>query len=63
MKSARILFTVVILIVLIGMASCGSPLVVEPTQTATIESDKPQNKTYKDLIVGYVQLGDDLLPA
>lgn len=59
MKSARILFTVVILIVLIGMASCGSPLVVEPTQTATIESDKPQNKTYKDLIVGYVQLGDE----
>jgi galactofuranose transport system substrate-binding protein len=45
-----------ILASLVTMAGCTQSLVVSPMQNPTPVGDKPQ-KTYKDLIVGYAQLG------
>jgi ABC-type sugar transport system substrate-binding protein len=59
MKFARILLSVVILTTLSALAGCGLPIAASPGQSATIEPDIKQKKTYKDLIVGYVQLGDE----
>lgn len=59
MKFARILLPLVILTMLLATSGCGLPLAVPPNPTATIEPGIKQKKTYKDLIVGYVQLGDE----
>jgi ABC-type sugar transport system substrate-binding protein len=59
MKFARILLSMMILSTLLTSAGCGLPLAAPLNQPATIEADIKQKKTYKDLIVGYVQLGDE----
>ncbi|MEJ2601218.1 MAG: ABC transporter substrate-binding protein [Anaerolineales bacterium] len=59
MKFARILLPLVIFTTLLTTTGCGLPLAAPPNQTATIEPGIKQKKTYKDLIVGYVQLGDE----
>jgi len=59
MKFARILFIVMILTIINSTTSCGIPLLEQPNQTPSIEPDTTKKKTYKDLIVGYVQLGDE----
>jgi ABC-type sugar transport system substrate-binding protein len=59
MKFAHILLSMVILTMLLTTAGCGLPLAAPLNRPATIEPDINQKKTYKDLIVGYVQLGDE----
>jgi simple sugar transport system substrate-binding protein len=59
MKSSRVLLSTVVLAMLLAVAGCGQPLSASPAEQATtVPSVKPK-KTYKDLIVGYVQLGDE----
>lgn len=59
MKFARILLSVVTLALFITTSGCGKPQSAQSAQIATLEPDLKQKKTYKDLIVGYVQLGDE----
>jgi len=59
MKFVRSLLSMLILSMLITTAGCGQPAVAQPAQPATTEPGIKQKKTYKDLIVGYVQLGDE----
>ncbi|MEJ2598758.1 MAG: ABC transporter substrate-binding protein [Anaerolineales bacterium] len=59
MKLARVLLPMVVLTILLAITGCGLPLAAQPVQPATAEPGLNQKKTYKDLIVGYVQLGDE----
>ena len=59
MKFHRSLLSLVILSLLITTAGCGLPAAAQPAQPATMEPGFKPKKTYKDLIVGYVQLGDE----
>jgi len=57
MKSSRVLLPTVALAMLLSMASCGQPLAAPPVPRATTAPVAKPKKTYRDLIVGYVQLG------
>ncbi|HEX7434987.1 MAG TPA: ABC transporter substrate-binding protein [Anaerolineaceae bacterium] len=57
MKIARVLRLTLVLVVLLAAAGCGQPLAASPVQQATPEPGTKSKKTYKDLIVGYAQLG------
>ncbi len=57
MKNSRVLLPAVVLAMLLTDAGCGQPLVSFPSPQATTAPDARPKKTYKDLIVGYVQLG------
>ncbi len=57
MKISRVLLSTVVLALLLAAGGCGQPLPASPAQQATTAPDAKPKKTYKDLIVGYVQLG------
>jgi ABC-type sugar transport system substrate-binding protein len=57
MKVSRVLLSTVILVLLLALAGCGQPLPAVPAQKATTVSVAKPKKTYKDLIIGYAQLG------
>ncbi len=57
MKISRVVLSTVVLALLLGAGGCGQPLLASPAQQATTAPDAKPKKTYKDLIVGYVQLG------
>jgi simple sugar transport system substrate-binding protein len=57
MKVSRVLPSAVILALLLALAGCGQPLPAAPAQKATTVSGPKPKKTYKDLIVGYAQIG------
>ena len=59
MKLTRVLLSPIMVVMLLATVSCGLPVAMSPEQTATIEPSAMPKKTYKDLIVGYVQLGDE----
>jgi galactofuranose transport system substrate-binding protein len=59
MKLSRVLLWVVILMMLWTQISCSQALPLQPGQTAANPLSLQAKKTYKDLIVGYVQLGDE----
>ena len=59
MEISRVLRSTVVLAMLLAVAGCGQPLAASPAQPATTAPDTKPRKTYKDLIVGYVQLGDE----
>jgi simple sugar transport system substrate-binding protein len=59
MKNSRFWRSIVFLALLLAIAGCGQPLSASPSQPATSVPDAKSRKTYKDLIVGYVQLGDE----
>lgn len=59
MKLFRVLLATIIGLVLLATTSCGLPFTTEPDQIATITPRTNEKKTYQDLIVGYVQLGDE----
>lgn len=59
MKSSRVLLSTVVLAMLLAVAGCGQPLSASPAEQATTVPGVKPKKTYKDLIVGYVQLGDE----
>ncbi len=56
MKISRVLLSTVALALLLAAAGCGQPLAASPEPATTTPEAKPR-KTYKDLIVGYAQLG------
>jgi len=51
------LLSTVILAMLLTVAACAQALPASPAPEATLAPDARPKKTYKDLIVGYVQLG------
>jgi ABC-type sugar transport system substrate-binding protein len=57
MKISRVLPSAVILVMLFAIAGCGQHLPASPAQKATTAPVAKARKTYKDLIVGYAQLG------
>jgi simple sugar transport system substrate-binding protein len=58
MKISRILFLFVVLASLLGFVSCNQqPVSSSAQQVDSILEAKPEKKTYKDLIIGYAQLG------
>jgi simple sugar transport system substrate-binding protein len=57
MKVSRVLLSTVILALLLALAGCGQHLPAAPAQKATTAPGAKPKKTYKDLIVGYAQLG------
>ena len=57
MKTSRVLLSTVLLALLLALAGCGQHLAASTAQTATITPVGKPKKTYKDLIVGYAQLG------
>jgi galactofuranose transport system substrate-binding protein len=59
MKLSRVLLSAVILTMLWAQIGCGQALHLQPDQTAATPLSIQPKKTYKDLIVGYVQLGDE----
>ena len=59
MNISRVLLSTVILAMLLAAAGCGQPLSAAPAEQATTMPGVKPKKTYKDLIVGYVQLGDE----
>jgi galactofuranose transport system substrate-binding protein len=59
MKLSRVLLSAVILMMLWAQISCSQALPLQPDQTAANPLSLQPKKTYKDLIVGYVQLGDE----
>ncbi|MFN8594740.1 MAG: ABC transporter substrate-binding protein [Anaerolineae bacterium] len=59
MKTSRRWLSVVLMMLLLITVGCSQPLAASIDQPATTApGDKPK-KTYKDLIVGFVQLGDE----
>jgi ABC-type sugar transport system substrate-binding protein len=58
MKTSRLLLSIVSLALCWAVTGCGQPLSAADQPPATTSATKPK-KTYKDLIVGYVQLGDE----
>jgi galactofuranose transport system substrate-binding protein len=59
MKQHQVLRSIFVMLVLLATTACGLPLAAEPDQIATNTPSTNEKKTYKDLIVGYVQLGDE----
>jgi simple sugar transport system substrate-binding protein len=59
MKLYRVLLLTVVFALLFAAAGCSQPLIGTPAQPATITPGVKPKKTYQDLIVGYVQLGDE----
>jgi galactofuranose transport system substrate-binding protein len=59
MKFFRVLRSVLAVMALIGTTSCGLPGAAGSSQGTTLTPSAIPEKTYKDLIVGYVQLGDE----
>lgn len=59
MKTARSRLLIIALALLWAAAGCGQSLAASPDQFATTASGAKPRKTYQDLIVGYVQLGDE----
>jgi len=57
MKISQVLFLIVVLAMLFAVAGCGQYLSASPAQKATTAPVTKPQKTYKDLIVGYAQLG------
>ncbi len=57
MKSSRVLLSTVALAMLLAIAGCGQRLPAAPAQKAATTPAARPKKTYKDLIVGYAQLG------
>jgi ABC-type sugar transport system substrate-binding protein len=58
MKTSRLLLSIVCLALCWAITGCGQPLSAADQHAAMTPAAKPK-KTYKDLIVGYVQLGDE----
>jgi simple sugar transport system substrate-binding protein len=59
MKNSRVWLSTALLATLLAIAGCGQPLAASPAQPVTTSPSAKIKKTYKDLIVGYVQLGDE----
>lgn len=59
MRHARLLFSIMVITMLLATAGCGLNIAAAPNQAAPPDPGVKQKKTYKDLIVGYVQLGDE----
>jgi simple sugar transport system substrate-binding protein len=57
MKTSRFLLSALVLAMLLAVAACGQDLPASPALPATTALGAQPKKTYKDLIVGYVQLG------
>jgi simple sugar transport system substrate-binding protein len=57
MKASRVLLSTVVLAIFLAGAGCGQHLSVSPSQKATTAPGAKAKKTYKDLIVGYAQIG------
>ncbi len=57
MKISQVLLSLMVLALLLAMAGCGQRPSTSLAQEATVAPDARPKKTYKDLIVGYVQLG------
>lgn len=57
MKISRVLLSTMVLTLLLAAAGCGQNSPASPAQQATTAPGTKPKKTYKDLIVGYVQLG------
>ena len=59
MKVSRGIVSTLILASLLATVGCGIPGDLTPGPKVTITASAMPSKTYKDLIVGYVQLGDE----
>ena len=59
LKTSRLLTATLALMLLLTCAGCGEPSAVSADQPVTTAPDAKAKKTYQDLIVGYVQLGDE----
>lgn len=59
MKLARILLSLMLLTIIFTTAGCAPSRAATADPTAAPSPGAGQKKTYKDLIVGYVQLGDE----
>ena len=57
MKISQVLLLIVVLATLFAVAGCGQRLPAAPAQKAATAPGAKSKKTYKDLIVGYAQLG------
>ena len=57
MKTSRILLSTLILALLLAVTACAQDLPASPESQPTTAAGARPKKTYKDLIVGYVQLG------
>ena len=57
MKVAQVLVGAGVLAILLAVAGCERSAPLAPAQQATTTSGAKPKKTYKDLIVGYAQLG------
>jgi simple sugar transport system substrate-binding protein len=57
MKISRVLLSTMVLALLLAVAGCGQNSSESPARQATAAPGTKPKKTYKDLIVGYVQLG------
>src|SRR5512136_632854 len=57
MKVSRVLLSTVLLALVLALAGCCQHLPAVPAQKATAVSGANPQKTYKDLIVGYAQIG------
>ena len=59
MKISRVLLSTLALATFLAIGGCDQNLPTSPTQTATTVPGVKSKKTYRELIVGYVQLGDE----
>ncbi len=59
LKTSRLLMATLAIMLLVTCAGCGQPSAVSADQPATTAPGAKAKKTYQDLIVGYVQLGDE----
>ena len=57
MKISQVLLLVVVLAMLLALVGCGQYSTMSPAQQATTAPGAKPKKTYKDLIVGYAQIG------
>ena len=57
MKVSRVLYAIAIVAISLVMVGCSQPPSVAPDQLTSTVPDAKAKKSYKDLIVGYVQLG------
>jgi len=57
MKVSRVLYAIAIVAISLVMVGCSQPPAVAPDQLTSTVPDAKAKKSYKDLIVGYVQLG------
>ncbi len=59
MKISQGLLSIMVFVMLVAMAGCNQAPAASLAQEATVVPGAKPKKTYKDLIVGYVQLGDE----